>query len=234
MASSACCCSCSKGIRRFVHNAVGADYKLAQLGGWDVSLGCDGVVDVVKLAERGGRPDDFPSPCRPRNLRMATACSTPLPAAISARDCRTVLASRKMSMRGSKSSALMMTVDARPFCVTMRGRCVSRTCEKHPARLLRHSENGTMSSVRRGRRIAVLRAGIITDLQKCDAAIVQKYVQCVNGEDGISRTAAPFTFLLFAASDFRYNIAVFRMGQSCPVRGMSIFDCGASRNWIYA
>ncbi len=122
-------------------------------------------------------------PCLSRNCRMAVSWSTPRPSAISLRDLRTVSASRNTSISGSKSAALTRTASARPLRVTMRGRCVSFTRAKQAARLLRHSENGTMSSVRRGRRrdAVLVKVGMRNPFLGSTASIVQKSVRYVKG-----------------------------------------------------
>ena len=148
-----------------------------------VALLLDCVVDFVQLGERGRGPDDGHSPCRSRKRFMASACSTPSPRASSSREHWTVRDRTKRSQRGSKSSALMRTVEARPFCVTMSGRCVSRTCEKQLARLLRHSVNGIMSSVRCGRQESTVFDCMRDVLHKFDD-IVRYSVHCVKGAYG--------------------------------------------------
>lgn len=50
------------------------------------------------------------------------------------------------SIKSSKSPALMMYEAARPFCVTRTGRCVWLTLAMMAEKLLRHSENGMVSS----------------------------------------------------------------------------------------
>ena len=130
--------------------------------------------------ERGRGLDDGHSPCRSRKRFMASVCSTPSPRASSSRERWTVRDRTKRSQRGSKSSALMRTVEVRPFCVTMSGRCVSRTCEKKWARLLRHSVNGIMSSVKCGRQGSTVFDCMRDDLHKLDD-VVHYSVRCVKG-----------------------------------------------------
>ena len=158
------------------------DFEKPFCGRADVAFGGDDVVDFIKLAERGGRPDDVHIPCLSRNCRMAVLWSMPRPSAISLRDLRTVSARRNTSISGSKSAALMRTASARPLRVTMSGRCVSLTRAKHAARLLRYSENGMMSSVRRGRRGEAVRVCMGDLLLRLTMCIVQKNVQLVKGQ----------------------------------------------------
>lgn len=113
---------------------------------------CDGVVDLINLAERGGGSDDVHIPCLLRNCCIVVLWSMLCPSSISLRDLRTVPARRKTSISGSKSAALTRTASARPLRVTMSGRCVSFTWSKQAARLPRYSGNGMMSSMRWGRR----------------------------------------------------------------------------------
>ena len=174
------------GEREFlqiVHGVADLEEPLRRRG--DVALGGDCVVDFVELAERGGRPDDVHTPCLSRNRRMAVSWSTPFPSAISRRDARTALESRKTSISGSKSAALTRMVSARPLRVTTSGRCVSRTCAKQAARFLRHSENGRMSSVSRGRLLDMARVRIVGLLLELTKTSVQKNVLQVKGEQKI-------------------------------------------------
>ena len=164
-------------VCQIVNGVVDLEKPLCRRG--DVTFGGDGVVDFVELAERGWRPDDVHIPCLSRNCRMAVSWSMPRPSAISLRDLRTVSARRNTSISGSKSAALTRTASARPLRVTMSGRCVSFTRAKQAARLLRYSEKGMMSSVRRGRRRVAVRVCIDDLLLGLTVDIVQKNVQQV-------------------------------------------------------
>ena len=182
---------------QMVDGVVDLEEPLCRRG--DVAFGGDRVVDFVELAERRGRPDDVHIPCLSRNCRMAVLWSMPRPSAISLRDLRTVSARRNTSISGSKSAALTRTASARPLRVTMSGRCVSLTRAKHAARLLRHSENGMMSSVRRGRRGVAVRVFMGDLLLVVMVDIVQKNVQLVKASKTTLSLRAVFGILFLVS-----------------------------------
>ncbi len=72
-------------------------------------------------------------------------------------------------------------VAARPFCVMRMGRCVSRTRVMYAERLLRHSENGTMSALERVEKTIQEKeneGGVIVMLNIIDE--YNLYVECDN------------------------------------------------------
>ena len=110
----------------------------------------------------------------------------PLPSANSRREISTSRESSMRSKRLSSDSASTRYEAACPFCVMRTGRWVSRTRVMYMERLLRHSENGTTSSLGRQRRIVRSRTfGMAIPPSVSASCIVQNFGVTVNG--GIER-----------------------------------------------
>lgn len=82
-----------------------------------------------------------------------SSAGMPLPSANSRREAFMSLYRSIWSFRASMSSAFTRYIPARPFCVTRMERCSFWTRVMMDESLFRHSENGTMSSEGRQRRI---------------------------------------------------------------------------------
>ena len=119
--------------------------------------------DIKKQVVRMRRPNDVYTATLLRfaarrfknssDSRFTCSCGIPLPSANSRREISTSRESSIWSKRLSIDSASTRYEAARPFCVMSTGRCVSRTRVMYAERLLRHSENGTTSSLGRQRLI---------------------------------------------------------------------------------
>ena len=118
-------------VNGFVDDAVGLDDQLAQT--------IDERRDFVA-------PRAFRSSSMSCMFRMTSSWGMNSPFSNCCREIETERESSIRSIRSSKSPALMMYEAARPFCVTRTGRCVLLTLAMMAEKLLRHSENGMVSS----------------------------------------------------------------------------------------
>ena len=122
-------------------------------------LECDGAKDARELVLGVKRPVDVhaisPRAFRSSSIscmfRMTSSWGMNSPFSNCCREIETERESSIRSIKSSKSPALMMYEAARPFCVTRTGRCVWLTLAMIAEKLLRHSENGTVSSEGRQR-----------------------------------------------------------------------------------
>ena len=120
-----------------------------------------------------------------------------------------------LSKSSSSDSASTRYEAARPFCVMRTGRCVSRTRVMYAERLLRHSENGTTSSLGRQRRIGRLRTlDMAISPSASTSHIVQNFGIVVNGQLGASRgRGVHFENSEFYAS--RNSLSLAGLSQNC-------------------
>lgn len=138
---------------------VAVDLKSPANGVIVRQLECDGAKDARELVLSVKRPVDVHA-ISPRAFRsssmscmfcMTSSWGMNSPFSNCLREMATERESSIRSIRSSKSPALMMYEAARPFCVTRTGRCVLLTLAMMAEKLLRHSENGTVSSEGRQR-----------------------------------------------------------------------------------
>ena len=133
---------------------VAVDFESPANGVIVRQLECDGAKDARELVLGVKRPVDVHA-ISPRAFRsssmscifcMTSSWGMNSPFSNCCREIETERESSIRSIKSSKSPALMMYEAARPFCVTRTGRCVWLTLAMMAEKLLRHSENGTVSS----------------------------------------------------------------------------------------